>query len=137
MADKMKTGHFSFSMMLAICLLLISDGLQAQERGSASARASIVSSRDISSIDMISADGTQFMVRNSENSCYNVITSGLTPELQGNAGSQKVTYNLILSETKSASFDMISIRLAVQFPEPVNNGIYLAKQPYTISVNYN
>lgn len=137
MADKMKTGLFSFVIMLAICLLLTGERLQAQERGSASTRASIVSSRDISSMDMTSADGTQFLVRNSENSCFNVITSGLTPELQGNAGNQKVTYNLILSETKSASFDMISIRLHVQFTEPVYNGFYLAKQPYEIAVNYN
>ena len=109
----------------------------AQINSSANIRAMIVNPDDISALSLTSADGTQFILKNGMNSCFDMSITGLQPTLDGTNGQEKVSYSVSFKQSQSLSFDITNIRLNVLFDESVKNGAYQSVVPYTISVHYN
>ena len=109
----------------------------AQLTCSAAADATIVTPDYISAMSLSSKDGTQFILKNGMNRCFDLSLDVLQPSLEGKNWKQKVSYSLSFEQWQSVSFDVTRIQLNVLFNEVVKDGTYLAAVPYMISVHYN
>jgi hypothetical protein len=125
------------SIILIIGLCLAAGASMAQLTCSAKIQATIVRPDDVSDMSLSSEDGTQFVLKNGMNSCFNVSIDGLQPVLEGKDGKQAVNYRLSFNQWQSVFYDVISIRLNVLFSKEVKEGRYVATSPYMISVHYN
>ena len=137
MQPERKKGIFIRSIILVAGLFILTTGSLAQLTVSAEIQATIVTPDDISAMSLSSADGTQFILQNGVNSCFDLTVTGLPPLLESTNGSQKVNYLLNLEHWQSHSFDVTRIQVNVLFNKTVKEGTYLAANPYSISVNYN
>lgn len=124
-----------WSVILAGALFIPAGTLVAQVMASANIQATITN--DISVFSPSSPDGTQFILQNGTNSCFDVSIDGLQPSLKGTNGVQVVKYKLCLEQKQPVSACITNIRVLVLFNEPVKDGIYHSTEPYTILVNYN
>ena len=134
--ERKTTRILSFITMVFSAFLLTTASM-AQLTCSAGAAATIFHPDDISGIWLTSADGTQFILKNSINSCFDLHIGDLPPVLTGSKGTEEVSYSLSVVHQQTGSFDQIGIRLNVMFSKEVDHGAYLATIPYQISVNYN
>ncbi|MCX6269300.1 MAG: hypothetical protein NTW16_18430 [Bacteroidetes bacterium] len=137
MKPERKNRIQAFAGALIVCLILLANASIAQLSCSASIKSCIVSPDDIAGMSLSSSDGTQFLLKNGSNSCFDVSIEGLQPVLRSANSEQKVRYSLSFDQYQSVSFDVISLRLNILFTEAVKNGTYLASAPFTISVHYN
>jgi len=124
-----------WSVILAGALFIPAGTLVAQVMASANIQATI--SNDISVFSPSSPDGTQFILQNGNNSCFDVSIDGLQPSLESLNGQQMVRYKLCLEQKQPVSTSITNIRVLVLFNEPVKDGIYHSTEPYSILVNYN
>ena len=124
-------------LLLAALLVVFNAGAMAQASVSANIRATIVSSDELSDLSLISPDGTEFLLQNDMNRCYDVSIIGVSPTLESENQKKDVNYELSPRKIQLTSFCNSNTRIKVLFNGLAQGSSPQTMSPYTIMVHYN
>jgi hypothetical protein len=135
-ATKKTYGLLKF-LLLVTLIVVLNPSAMAQASASANIRAAIVSSDELSDLSLVSADGTEFLLQNDLNRCFDVSITGISPTLVSEDQKKEVNYELSTRKIQPTSFCNSNTRIKVLFNGLAQGSTPQSIAPYTIMVHYN
>jgi hypothetical protein len=132
-----KTYGFLKFLLLVTLIVVLKPGAMAQVSGSANIRAAIVSSDELTDLSLTSSDGTEFLLQNDMNRCYDVSITGMSPTLKSENQKQDLNYELSPRQIQPTSFCNSNTKIKVLLNDLAAVSSPQSMVPYTIMVHYN